>query len=63
MLFNQKQKEKTKENKQIKIKKSTKKFINMIVEAILVKISLHHKTMKAGYNSKSGHVDNKQNKQ
>ena len=35
----------------------------MIVEAILVKISLHHKTMKAGYNSKSGHVDNKQNKQ
>ena len=35
----------------------------MIVEAILVKISLHHKTMKAGYNSKSGHVDNRQNKQ
>ena len=29
----------------------------MIVEAILVMISLHHKTMKPG------HVDNKQNKQ
>lgn len=33
------------------------------MKATIVIISLHFKTLKVGYNSKSGHVENKQNKQ